>query len=158
MIDAIGGMNSSALGFINQIFRQPNPDPFKDADQNQDGILEKSEALSFLENVAKKTGKPIDGEQIFAQLDLNGDGKIDPVEFKAGREKLMKMMGPPPAMKGMRKNDFSDFLLQMLNQEDEQKANQSTLANDQTAPTSLFQYLKNESNSNDPNNSLNILA
>ena len=123
MIDAVGGMS----GMMRQIApngHRPGPKHlFKNADGNSDGLLDKMEIQSFLDGISEKTGHQVDSEKFLAKVDTNQDGFIDKQEFKAGKE-VIRTHGPGwrPGMKGQKPGDFSELLMDILNQETEDDA------------------------------------
>jgi EF hand domain-containing protein len=123
MIEAIGSYGGAISQFDPTMMSKLKRPGFEKIDKNENGSLDKTEVLSFVDEVSEKTGRTIDGEKLFDRIDTNQDGLIDKEEFKAGREKAREMAGPPQhisAMKGGKKpGDFSDIIMQLLENSDE---------------------------------------
>lgn len=96
MIDAIGGSESiAALLAKLTAHNQPSADPFRQADADGSGTLNKAEVQSFLEVLTEKTGVTVSADDFIAKVDGNGDGTIDTEEFSAGRDDVQRLLGMP---------------------------------------------------------------
>ncbi len=126
MIDAVNGMGDLLNWMDPATINKLKRNPFDKTDQNRDGVLDQTETQTFADHLSQKSGKTIDGNELFTQLDTNADGTIDKVEFKDGKETVREMIGSiekPPPMRGMRpRNDLSSLLINNIDEEDSDSA------------------------------------
>lgn len=122
MISEIGGfMGLSQMASM----RSHMGNPFEKVDANGDGSLDETEISTMADKVSEMTGESVGKNDILTKLDTDGDGLVNPEEFKAGRPK-----GPPPGMMGVGVQGGSmQSLLDLLNdsEDDEESSFQDSL-------------------------------
>ncbi|MCP4220050.1 MAG: EF-hand domain-containing protein [bacterium] len=165
MIDAIGSMDGGLFGLSNQdplgMQNHKKKRPFQLADLNGNGTLDKTEAMSFVDKISQKSGKDINGEELFSKIDTNQDGLIDRDEFKAGKKHVKDIVGPPPTKPGMghKGGDFTKMLMDMVDQTDEDTLVNNGIFDSNTLNNTLLNsYTTTASLLNPSSTPFNILA
>jgi Ca2+-binding EF-hand superfamily protein len=72
---------------------------FSDADEDEDGSLDETEAQTLAEMISQATDEEVDVEQLFATYDEDGDGVLSEEETRAALE-ANRPEGPPPPPPG----------------------------------------------------------
>ena len=117
MISAVSSYMDPSLMTTMQTQTQ-KVNPFDKADTNGDGFLDASELASVAGNISSMKGETVTADQLLADLDSDGDGKLSKEEFEAGRPD-----GPPPGMMGMMGSGMEGgvkSLLDILNESDDE--------------------------------------
>jgi hypothetical protein len=153
MIDPIGNYSVAMSQFDPTRMSKIQKPGFERIDANENGTLDKTEVLSFVDEVNEKTGRTIDGEKLFDRIDTNQDGFIDLEEFKAGHEAAREMLGVnhniQPMRGGKKPGNFSDMIMKLLeNNEDDENIILNSANNDITLLSeSLIQNYTGSKNS-----------
>ncbi|MBN1969461.1 MAG: EF-hand domain-containing protein [Candidatus Delongbacteria bacterium] len=103
MIESIGGSLSTQMYNSARMNRpKPEGDPdemmLKKIDSDSSGTADKTEFSTFLSEIQKMSGKELNSDEIFAQLDEDEDGVISKSEMVKMKEILPPP--PPPEMSG----------------------------------------------------------
>jgi len=161
MIDTIGGLGSLMNRPDMQALKQRKGPDFDTIDKNGDGTLDKSELLQLTTQIAKTTGTGVDNEKVFGILDTDKNGAVSKDEFHVGMGKAKHMMGLGKS--GKKSGDFSDLLLNMLNEEEDQN-DLTKYLNTGVASTELLNnalmanYTQSAQNSFDFSNPIDLMA
>jgi Ca2+-binding EF-hand superfamily protein len=91
----ISGINNMFSNMDPSLIQQMRENRFAKMDANGDGKVDKAELSSFLDGIAKETGKSMDVDKIFAEVDTNNDGYISKDEDAAQEAKMQQMHGGP---------------------------------------------------------------
>jgi Ca2+-binding EF-hand superfamily protein len=91
----ISGVNSMFSNMDTSLMQEMRENRFAKMDANGDGKVDKNELSTFLNDIAKKTGKFMDVDKIFAEVDTNNDGYISKDEDAAQEAKMQQMHGGP---------------------------------------------------------------
>lgn len=123
MISSIGSTNDmmGLMDLVNMNASRRNL--FDKADQDGNGFLDKLELQSVAEHASETIGKTIPVDRVINDLDTNKDGRISKEEFSTGKEKIKNLIGfsgDKPKIGGMKNEDFSKMIMDMISQRDEE--------------------------------------
>ena len=123
MISAISSyMDPSLMSTSTTQVQRVNP--FNKADTNGDGFLDSTELSTVAGKISEMTGETTDADQMMADLDSDGDGKLSEEEFEAGRPDGPP--SPPGGMMGMMGTEGTQSLLDILNESEDEDSTSST--------------------------------
>ena len=106
--------------------------PLVEHDSNGDGALDATEFGAFAEKISEMTGETVDAEELFAEMDTDGDGLVSEEELQAAAPP------PPPPPEEMLSAMGIDVetLLSMLGSEEETSDTSETAAASGTSGSS----------------------
>jgi Ca2+-binding EF-hand superfamily protein len=96
MVSSIDGLNSIVNGLNSAASTDKRQDMFKKMDANGDGVVTKEEMQTAMDQISLTTGKSIDVDKLFAELDTDGNGQISQAEWDAHEAKMAAHRHPSP--------------------------------------------------------------